>query len=432
MKFISTRGQCEPCTLSEAIHQGLASDGGLFVPQVWPILKIDPTWATLDFSTFATQALEPFFEGDVLESKLPETCARAFNFPIPLKKLDSQTAVLELFHGPTSAFKDFGARFLALCLESTANAPRAQQRMVLVATSGDTGGAVAAAFSECSKIPVAILYPKDKISNRQEIQLTTWGDQVQAFAIKGSFDDCQKLVKQAFLSEKWKKQFCLISANSINIARLLPQMAYFAYASLLYQHKFKARPIFIIPSGNLGNSAAALWAQKLGFPIQKVLFAHNANQTVVDYFQTGHWHPKATVETLANAMDVGNPSNFERIQFLFPDREDLKKAANAFSVTNERICQTVQAGPARWGEVWCPHTATAAAVCERQLKEHPEGHFVIVATAHPAKFEKIVEPLIGKSLDIPAPLKKLLTRASVTQEVAADLQSLELVLGIKS
>ncbi|MBN8538331.1 MAG: threonine synthase [Deltaproteobacteria bacterium] len=448
MKFFSTRGLALPCHLSEAIRQGLAPDGGLFVPSQWPSPQTfsqilhDSKWKELSFSQFAAKFLEPFFQEDPLAEHLEKICARAFNFPLPCVRIDDHTQVLELFHGPTSAFKDFGARFLALCFNHLEPDPRKQnskrQPMVLVATSGDTGGAVAAAFSEFTDIPVCILYPKGQVSQRQEQQLTCWGEQVRAFSVVGTFDDCQRLAKEAFLSEYFRDHHHLISANSINLARLLPQMAYFAYTSLKHnslkhaslKHQSRSGEAkgarFIIPSGNMGNAAAALWAQKLGFPIAKVIFAHNANSTIPDYFKTGQYRPRASLSTLANAMDVGHPSNFERILNLFPDRETLSKISAAFSVTDSQIRETIRFGYSK-GQIWCPHTATAAYVRYHLLHA---GNLdiaddeIIVATAHPAKFESIVEPLIPEKVKVPLTLQALLSKPSHKIEIDSNLEIL--------
>ncbi|MGZ3804316.1 MAG: threonine synthase [Pseudobdellovibrionaceae bacterium] len=417
MKWISTRGGTALFSTSEALKQGLAQDGGLLVPQKDPEIKFELGWGELPFADFATKVLQPFFKGDVLENSLNAICQEAFNFPVPLERLSENTRVLELFHGPTSAFKDFGARFLALCLEKIPD-PDPREKVVLVATSGDTGGAVAAAFCECTKIPIVVLYPKGKISLRQEKQLTVWGEQVQAFAVQGNFDDCQRMVKEAFLSEVWQKHFQMISANSINIGRLLPQMAYFAYASLKANPDL---PTFIVPSGNLGNGLGALWALRLGFPLRQVVFSHNANQTVPEYFETGRWAVRGTLATLANAMDVGNPSNFERLRYFYPHLADLREVASAKSVSDAEILQTIQAQALR-GRILCPHTATAAYVQEKYYKDRP---CILVATAHPAKFETIIEPLIGKTLPIPENLALLLSKPSVFKEISPDLGSLQ-------
>ena len=420
MKFLSTRGKSEPFTASDAMTQGLAADGGLFYPEAWPEIELDFDWSEVGFADFAAHLLKPFFEGDPLHDELPRLAKQAFDFPIPLRALDSQTSVLELFHGPTSSFKDVGARFLALAIEAIPE-KSAAPRMVLVATSGDTGGAVASAFSQFTQIPVVILYPKGKITARQEKQLTVWGDQVRAFAVDGTFDDCQRLVKEAFASKSWTDRHQLISANSINIGRLLPQMAYFAYASLEYQEKNESDASLIIPSGNLGNATAALWAKQLRFPIRKVYFAHNGNRAVTDYFQTGEWKPRATVSTLANAMDVGSASNFERVRHLYSELEDLRVDASAFSTSDEQIAMTLKmAGE----EIWCPHTAAAIHV----RNQHAQGDWIVVATAHPAKFDTVLEPLLGVKIPVPVSLERLLALPSKKTEIRASLEELRLAI----
>lgn len=416
MKYRSTRKKSALVSISQAIELGLADDGGLFVPEIWPALEFDSDPSLLSLVDLAFQILKPFFVNDPLESKLYEICKKTFNFPLPLKEIDTTTSLLELYHGATLAFKDFGARFLALCLEAIPTQDQ-KPRMVLVATSGDTGGAVAAAFQEFTKTPVTILYPSGKISVRQEKQLTCWEKQIQAFAVDGSFDDCQKMVKEAFQSDWWKSRYHLVSANSINIARLLPQMVYFAFASYHYQKKHQAQASFIVPSGNVGNATAALWAQKLGCPIAKIIFSHNANRTVKEYFESGSWKPLSSVSTLANAMDVGHPSNFERVRDLYPELSELKIYAEAYSVTDEQIQKVI----VQSNLIFCPHTATAFYV--RQQLSH--GHWIIVATAHPAKFETIIEPLIQKKIDIPVELLKLLSKASNYKKIPSQLIDLQ-------
>lgn len=422
MKFVSTRGHAKHVSISEAFRQGLAGDGGLFVPESWPAPPIDPAGAALQFASFAAGALAPFFAGDALAPRLADFCGRAFDFPLPLVKLNDDTEVLELFHGPTSAFKDFGARFLALCLDAIPD-PRAAARLVLVATSGDTGGAVAAAFHDMTDIPVAILFPKGKISARQEKQLTSWGPRVRAFAVEGTFDDCQRLVKLAFATKAWTERFQLISANSINIGRLLPQMCYFAHASLRYRAEHGRNPGLIVPSGNAGNAVAALWARKLGYPIREVVFAHNANHAVPDYFRTGNWEPQPTIATLANAMDVGNPSNFERALHLHPTPGDFRAHASAMSVSDDEIKREISASK---NYLACPHTATGL----RARSLLSKSDWIIAATAHPAKFDSIVEPLVGRTIPVPPRLREILGKPSTCAEIPADLENLGQALGV--
>ena len=402
MKFQSTRGSSPKVTISQAIDAGLAPDGGLYVPETFP------QYTGGEFNLVET--LAPFFKGDPLEPFLNKICESAFNFPIPLIK-----DVLELFHGPTAAFKDVGARFLAEC-QSRLNE---SNRTVLVATSGDTGGAVAAAFHGRKNFEVVILFPKGMVSPRQLQQLTCWGDNVRAYAVRGTFDDCQRMAKEAFHDPWWKSNTTLTSANSINIGRLLPQMIYYAQSSVEYFKKFGTKPGFIIPSGNLGNSVAALWAKKMGFPIGKIVMATNANQAVGDYLKTGKNTPHQTINTLANAMDVGNPSNLERVINLYPVLDDFRVDVESISVSDEEIKQTIIEG-AKLGNIWCPHTATAVYAKKKLMGDA----WIIVATAHPAKFESIVEPLIQQKIEVPSLLLELLSKPSHYKEINADLKEI--------
>jgi threonine synthase len=398
MKYISTRGSSPAVSISQAMDAGLAPDGGLYVPEFFPI------YSGGDFDLVKT--LAPFFEGDPLAAHLKEICANAFNFPTPLND-----GVLELFHGPTAAFKDVGARFLA---ESQSRLSQ-RKRTVLVATSGDTGGAVAAAYHGRPHFEVIILFPKGMVSARQQQQLTCWGENIRAYAVKGTFDDCQRMAKDAFQDSRFKNAG-LTSANSINIGRLLPQMTYYARASVEYQKQHQKIPSFIIPSGNLGNAVAALWAKKMGFPIGQIVMATNANRAVPDYLQSGIITPHETISTLANAMDVGKPSNLERAIHLYPQIQDFRNDVSAISVSDEEIRNTIKKA-AKEGKVFCPHTATAVQVRE----SIPSDHWIVVATAHPAKFETIVEPLIGKKVEVPAVLTALLNKKSIYTEIGTNL-----------
>ncbi len=403
MRFVSTRGGAAPASLSAALTQGLAPDGGLYVPETWP--RFQDRSAPEALPAFAARLLAPFFEGDPLASSLPEITADAFNFPAPLTALDSNTRVLELFHGPTAAFKDFGARFLAACLTRT---PRDDDRplYILVATSGDTGGAVAAAFHNRPGISVSILYPAGMVSPAQERQLTCWDGNVRAFRVAGAFDDCQRLVKEAFADRAITQRFALSSANSINIARLLPQMSYFAASSLAIWNETGAPASFVIPSGNLGHATACVWARHIGLPIDRIVLAHNANRTMPDFLEGGEWRPRPTIATLASAMDVGDPSNGERLRHLFPKLDDLRQAVSAYVIEDAAIAARIRSGFAEHGQIWCAHTAAAAEAYAR-LSERGEGVWVIAATAHAAKFAEIVEPLIGRKIDQPPALQAL-------------------------
>jgi threonine synthase len=419
MKYISTRGKSPPVLFSEALRQGLAPDGGLYVPQVYPTFP--PTNQTSILEEGFAPLFRPWLEGDPLQESLTEICEAAFNFPVPLTFLQNDIAILELHHGPTAAFKDFGARFLSECVTRI---PNLHPGLVLVATSGDTGGAVAAAFFQKPDIQVVILYPKNKISPLQERQLTTWGENVKAIAVRGTFDDCQRLVKAALTLNATEKFSHLISANSINLGRLLPQTSYYAASSLRYLTKTGKPPGYIIPTGNLGNAVAALWAKKMGFPIREVILATNSNLTLSKYFQSGSWSPGPSVKTLASAMDVGNPSNIERLNHLYAHFKALTQDVRVISVSDEQITQTIaKAASGRADQnqhIFCPHTATAVFAAS-QLR----GDWILVSTAHPAKFNEIIEPLIGHSVPLPAKLSLLLNKKRHHFEIDADLDNLK-------
>ncbi|HEY0684924.1 MAG TPA: threonine synthase [Steroidobacter sp.] len=426
MHYISTRDASHKASLSEAIARGIAPDGGLYVPGEFPHFNTRQFDGVTELPEIGATLLAPFAEGDPLAAELGAICREAFNFPAPLVTLDQAPApasVLELFHGPTCAFKDFGARFLAACLERIRrNEPR--KLTILVATSGDTGGAVAAAFHNKPWVEVAVLYPKGLVSERQAQQLSCWGGNVRTFAVKGSFDECQRMVKEAFLDPSLKESHQLSSANSINIGRLLPQMVYYAKSSLELWRQLGRRPNYIIPTGNLGNAMACVWARHVGLPIGEIVLATNANQTVTDFLRSGEWQPRASVPTLASAMDVGNPSNMERLRSLHPDFEELQGQVGASSVDDIEIRGTLRRDSHELDRIWCPHTATAAKVYRRMLSRGARGHWVIVSTAHPAKFNDIVEPQTGREVPVPPALATLLSLPRQETELEPSLQAL--------
>ena len=426
MKFISTRGQSPAVSFGAAITQGLAPDGGLYMPESWPTLALRDFDGASTLPEVANVMLRPFVEGDAIAGEIANITRDAFNFPAPLEPVgrDGHVSVLELFHGPTAAFKDFGARFLAACMQRLrAHAPRPLN--ILVATSGDTGGAVAAAFHRRPGIVVSVLFPKGLVSPTQERQLTCWGDNVHSFRVSGSFDDCQRLVKEAFVDAGLRARFELSSANSINLGRLLPQAVYYAATSLALYRREGVAPNFIIPSGNLGNSVACTWARKLGLPIGRIVLAHNVNRAVPDFLRSGDWQPRASVPTLASAMDVGSPSNMERLRALFPDIEAVRGAVRAESVSDDEIQSRIANDFKQYGKTWCPHTATAAEVYARMpISERSNARWVLVSTAHPAKFREIVEPLIGQRIEMPESLAKLFSRPVSCADLEPSLAAL--------
>jgi threonine synthase len=429
-QYKSTRDAALCSGFSAALQQGLAPDGGLYVPVGWPSASLDLHSTSLDLAPLAARLLAPFLAGDALAGELAAMVGEAFNFSAPLVPLEPQAklSLLELFHGPTAAFKDFGARFLAAGL---ARVPRSSGRSLnmLVATSGDTGGAVAAAFHERPGMRVTVLFPRGLVSPTQERQLTCWGGNVTSLAVRGTFDDCQRLVKEALREPALRKRFDLSSANSINLGRLLPQMVYYAAASLALWRAQGERASFVIPSGNLGNAVACIWARKVGLPIAEIVLAHNANRTVPDFLESGQWRPRPSIATLASAMDVGNPSNMERLRSLLPDMHELVAAVSADSVDDADIRRRIRTAFDDWGKILCPHTAVAAEVYARlPAARRSAGPWVLVATAHAAKFKEVVEPLIGEELPVPQSLMRLLARPTACTEIPADLEGLRAAL----
>ncbi len=433
MQFVSTRDPTRTLGFGAALSQGLAPDGGLYVPAEWPSYRsalLEVPEGTRPLAPLADALLQPFVAGDALERELTAITREAFNFPAPQSWLepDQRFGVLELFHGPTAAFKDFGARFLAASLRRMPR-PSTRPLQVLVATSGDTGGAVAAAFHGHPGVRVAVLYPKGLVSPTQEQQLTCWGGNVQSFAVRGRFDDCQRLVKQAFADAALRERFELTSANSINLGRLLPQMVYYWAASLRVWRAHGEPASFVVPSGNLGNATACVWARRLGAPITAIVLAHNANRTMPDYLEHGLLRPRASIATLSSAMDVGDPSNLERLRALYPDVASMRSALSAVVVDDAATRARVRADFVRYRRIWCPHTAVAAEAYARLAPgQRTRGRWLIVATAHPAKFREIIEPLIGEKVAIPENLSRLFDRASSAIEIEADLEALKRAL----
>jgi threonine synthase len=430
MRYQSTRDVTHAVGLSAAIARGLAPDGGLYVPERLPRLDPRSFGDPADLPALAARLLEPFVAGDGLAARLTDIARDAFDFPAPIVEVPGaggELSVLELFHGPTAAFKDFGARFLAATLERI---PREDPRRltILVATSGDTGGAVAAAFHGRPWVDVVVLYPRGLVSPRQQQQLSCWGGNVRTLSVAGNFDDCQRMVKEAFVDPALTGRLQLSSANSINVGRLLPQMVYYARASLELARRDDRPPNFIIPTGNLGNALACIWAREAGLPIGEIVLASNANVTVPEYLASGEWRPRPSVATLASAMDVGNPSNMERLRWLFPDLDRLRGKLEAQSVSDEEIRATIRRDHHELGQTWCPHTATAACVYRRLDPARRAHRWVLVATAHPAKFDDIVEPLIGAPVPVPEALAALLALPARQVEVGPRLEDLRAAL----
>ena len=324
MKVVSTRGNAPAVGIADAIAAGLAPDGGLYMPETWPSFTPADFDGCNSTAEVATRMLAPFFEGDLLAPELARICAEAFAVEPPLRSFgDNSDYVLELFHGPTAAFKDYGAAFLAGCLSALPRNAR-MPLTIVVATSGDTGAAVAGAFHGRAGIRVAILYPDGRVSPRQAHQLGCFGDNIRAFRVDGSFDDCQRMAKAVLSDAAFRAEVPLGSANSISLGRLFPQAAYYARASLQHWRTTGRTLNFVVPTGNLGNALACLLARRMGLPIGDIVLASNANTVLPDFFAGGEYAPQPSIATLANAMDVGAPSNFERLQWLYPDATELR------------------------------------------------------------------------------------------------------------
>jgi len=431
MRYFSTRGD-GPVNLDEALRKGIADDGGLFLPEKMPAFEITDFENAESIPEVAEVLLRPFFEGSALEDSLAGILAETFSFPMPLTDLAAagrEVGLLELYHGPTAAFKDVGAGFLAACLsrlESNTAAPLT----ILVATSGDTGGAVAAAFDSRPGMRVVVLFPEGRVSDRQAHQLCCWSDNVVSLKVQGSFDDCQALVKAAMADAELSAVHRFSSANSINIGRLLPQSTYYADASLRHHRRTGTKPGFIIPTGNLGNAFACIMAREMGLPIGPVILATNANRTIADYFETLEWLPRASLQTLASAMDVGDPSNMERLRKLVGEADVLRQQLGVLSVSDAEIEASIRQDFKEFGFATCPHTATASHTW-RQLDEELAGahDWILVGTAHPAKFETIVEPIIGQTVPLPPELEDILSRPAHAIAIKPDLTSLASVIG---
>ena len=425
MHFVSTRGGSR-VNLDEALVNGIAPDGGLYVPEELPAFGAGEFSSADAIPEVARVLLRPFFTGSSLLGELEPVLAETFSFPIPTTDLpgaDHHASLLELYHGPTAAFKDVGAGFLAACL-TRLEGDEAAPLTILVATSGDTGGAVAAAFNERPGMRVVVLFPEGRVSARQAHQLTCWSDNVLSLSVAGAFDDCQALVKAAMADESLASRFRFSSANSINIGRLLPQSTYYAHASLRHYRATGNKPGFIIPTGNLGNALACIMAREMGLPIGPIVLATNANRTIPEYFETLEWIPRASVQTLASAMDVGDPSNMERLRNIIGEADVLRECLGVVSVDDAAIRAGIRQDFAEFGFATCPHTATATHTWRQLAPELRSAHdWILVATAHPAKFETIVEPLIGQAVPLPDELAEILSRPSRAVPVEPDLEA---------
>lgn len=420
MQLYSTKKISPDVDLKEAVLKGLPPDNGLYMP--YEMFHLPASFyeelPSMTFNEMA-QKITRHIVGDYIpEADIKKIIDDAYNFEAPLVDLGN-IKVLELFQGPTLAFKDFGARFMGRLMGYFLQGSQDEVN-ILVATSGDTGSAVAHGFLNVEGIKVTILYPKGKVSDIQEKQFTTLGANITALEIDGTFDDCQRLVKTAFLDKELNEKLVLSSANSINIARLIPQSFYYFWA--YKQLVDKSLPLyFSIPSGNFGNLTACLFAHAMGLPVKKIIAATNANSIVPDYLESGIFQPRSSVSTISNAMDVGNPSNFARIMDIYAeDWELIKEDIKGYAYNDEQTAQCIKDVYAKTGYLICPHTAVGYLALEDFLKENSEAsNAVVLSTAHPVKFGEVVEPLIEEAVEIPERLIKMLGSEKKSIEMTA-------------
>lgn len=429
MKYSSLNFNSKNVSFSEAVIRGLAPDRGLYFPEKIPTLPPEFFENIQEYSDheIAFKAIQPFIGDEIEEKDLKKIVEETLSFDFPLVKLSKNTASLELFHGPTLAFKDVGARFMARCLAHFNSQNKPQKVVVLVATSGDTGGAVADGFLGVPGIEVVILYPKGKVSPIQEKQLTTLGQNITALEVEGVFDDCQEMVKSAFLDPQIKQKVQLTSANSINVARWLPQMFYyfFTYKKLIEKNK---KLVFSVPSGNFGNLCAGLMAREMGLPIDHFIASTNVNDAVPDYLKTGQYTPKKTIATISNAMDVGAPSNLIRIQKLFNnDFHKLGKILSGYSYTDSKTKKGLKKLHENVLYVADPHGAVAYLGLSEFLEKNPEYFGVFLETAHPIKFNDVVEKTLGIKIPVPERIVETLEKKKVSIPIK-DYQELKAFL----
>jgi threonine synthase len=409
MQYFSLNNKAPLTSFKNAVIKGLAPDKGLYFPESLTPLS-DSFWNNLDdlkTTEIALEVIRQFVSSDIPETELNRIVKETLSFDFPVVRLNDHISTLELFHGPTMAFKDVGARFMARCL-GYFNQDNSEEVTVLVATSGDTGGAVANGFLGVKGVNVVILYPSGKVSDIQEKQLTTLGQNITALEVDGVFDDCQDMVKRAFLDEELTGRMQLTSANSINVARWLPQMFYFIFAYKQLKNKHD-NIVFSVPSGNFGNICAAMMAQKLGLPVKHFIASNNKNNVVTEYLKTRSYDPKPSIQTISNAMDVGNPSNFIRILEIYNnDFEALSKNLSSFSFTDEQTKAAMSEIYKRYNYIADPHGAVGYLGAKNYLESHPNTHCVFLETAHPTKFLDVVEEVIITEVTLPKQIQAVI------------------------
>jgi threonine synthase len=426
MKYYSLNKQSPVVDFAAATMLGQAPDKGLYFPESIPQVskKLIENIENYSNEAIAMQVIAPYIGDAIPKDMLEKIVNETVNFNIPLVKITDDIFSLELFHGPTLAFKDIGARFMSRCLGYFAKYNK-EKVVVLVATSGDTGGAVANGFYDVEGVEVVILYPSGKVSSVQEKQLTTLGKNIHALEVDGTFDECQQMVKAVFADVELNEKIKLTSANSINVARWLPQQFYYFY--LWKQWKDKTNPpVVTVPSGNFGNICAGLLAQQSGLPIKHFIAACNANDTVPDFLRTGNYQPKKAVPTISNAMDVGDPSNFIRIREIFHQQIDgLKKTLNGYTISDDETKATLISVFKEHNYLLDPHGAVAYNALQQYQTQYPNTKGVILETAHPVKFYDIIEPLINQTVPVPETVAEQVKKVKVSTKISANTNELK-------
>jgi len=432
MKFVSTRNPDRRVSFQEALFQGLAPDGGLYIPE--EDLELQTHFKAMgkqtSFYEIASLVTAYLLKGELDAGAVHRIVKNAFPFEPKLVQVDDQLSILELYHGPSCAFKDFGASFLASAMEEFLQHSD-RKAVILTATSGDTGSAVATAFYGKKNIEVVILYPSGRVSPLQEKQLTTLGGNITALEVAGSFDDCQRMVKAAFVDPELSKAFPLTSANSISLGRLIPQSFYYIWAFAQLKEQLKEEFFFAVPSGNFGNLTAGLYAWKWGLPVTGFVAATNANDVVPQYLETGIYAPRPSQLTLSNAMDVGSPSNFERMESLFHKNWNLMRSLVFGDTVNDvETLETIKEVQAAHNMFLCPHTAVGYRAARRFLKQEARdsSHICVLSTAHPAKFIEVVERATGLSPELPAPLVAASVKEKKSYKIGNTLADLSQIL----
>jgi threonine synthase len=426
MKYFSLNKRAPIVNFREATIKGQAPDKGLYFPERIP--KVDQALITnienCSKEELAFKIMLPYVGDTIQEETLYQIVSETINFPFPLIPITDNISSLELFHGPTLAFKDVGARFMSRCLGYFSQQQK-ETITVLVATSGDTGGAVANGFLGVEGVEVVILYPSGKVSPVQELQLTTCGQNITALEVNGSFDDCQAMVKDAFMDADLNKKLSLTSANSINVARWLPQQLYYFFACQQWEQKDRP-PVISVPSGNFGNICAGLLAHVSGLPVQHFIAACNANNAVPEYLQTGHYQAKKAIPTISNAMDVGSPSNFVRVLELFQNNySHIKEKISGYTVSDDTTRQTIADVYQKYNYILDPHGAVGYYALDQYLQKNPTQTGIIMETAHPVKFPETVETVTGKKIPIPVSAQYLFNKEKSSQLMEPSFEKLK-------